>query len=104
MWEISHGVVYLKCKINKSLCLKTSTLDLELLNLADNIVAGKEIVISILLTLLKTSVKGRCILRLKPFIVIVVEETRLYLCNSRLITPNFNFVLLVIEKDVSHHD
>ena len=57
MWEISRGVVYLKCKKNKSLYLKTSTLDLELLNLAENIVKGKEIVISILLTLLKTYVK-----------------------------------------------
>ena len=33
----------------------------------------------------------------------VTEETRLYLFNTYE-QFNFNFVLLVIEKDVSHHD
>ena len=34
---------------------------------------------------------------------VVTEETRPYLFN--LFEPfNFNFVLLVIEKDISHHD
>ena len=33
----------------------------------------------------------------------VAEETRLYLFNKNE-SLNFNFVMMVIEKDVSHHD
>ena len=42
-------------------------------------------------------------MNIEMLISVVTEETKLYLLNAY--EPfSFNFVLLVVEKDVSHHD
>ena len=74
-----------------SLYLQTSTLDPELLNLAENLVFCKGRFSRFTYTMSNNVVSA------------AADETRLYLFNAN--EPfNFNFVLMVIEKDVSHHD
>ena len=70
---------------------QTSTLGSELLNLAENLVFCKGRFSRFTYTMSNNVVSA------------AADETRLYLFNAN--EPfNFNFVLMVIEKDVSHHD
>ena len=75
----------------KSLLTPKFLLDVDLLNLTENSVS------------VKAGFQVLHVLWIEMFISAGTEETRLYIFKAY--EPfNFNFMFLVIEKDVSHHD
>ena len=90
MWEASHAIFFVQSKFYK-------------ISLTPNLKSWATKFWLKIQFSVKAGFHALHILWIEKLIFVVTEETRLYLFNAYELS-SFNFVLLVIEKDASHHD